>query len=448
MRNYTVSEQQERRVRFTIQNVLKLTDGKWTDTEQTGLGVWVRHSGASRIWLHRYRYANLPYATSLGPVTSLTPQEARTKVVEQRAGLAKGIRPISAKAQARAATAKATKTPDAEGVIAGSFKADAKDYCTFRADWDAKQRHDFEASMRNHVFPTIGDRQTADLKGAELRDALLPHWKPGQTKNSTGPRLVQRVRAVIQFAIDNDDEKRFPDKVNVAAGLLRRLPKHKQGDVAHMRALKWEEMPALYSRLCGWTGSGSGNEADPDGMAGHALRFLIACCSPRAAEVFQMRVGEIKYNQWHVPGDHVKGRVSRIIPLSDEALSVLHAIIPADAKPTDYVFTGKAGGRIGHQRMRRLLAHFGYDYDVHGTRSTVKSWVMDNLKHPLDLPAIEIAADHTIGNAVQESYRDTSLLAHRRILAERYAAFLTGVAYTGRYEASPMSLVVDNSAVA
>ena len=83
---------------------------------------------------------------------------------------------------------------------------------------------------------------------------------------------------------------------------------------------------------------------------------------------------------------------------------------------------------------------------VCGRRS--KSWALDNLKHPLDIPAVELSLDHAIGGKVAETYRDTSLIGHRRILNERWSAFLRGVAYTGLYEVPGLSLVVDNAAVA
>ena len=161
-----------------------------------------------------------------------------------------------------------------------------------------------------------------------------------------------------------------------------------------------------------------------------------------------MRCGELEANLWHVPANRMKGRTARDIPIPEEAMAILHAIIPADAKPTDFVFTGKAGGRIGHQRMRALLKHFGLPYDVHGFRTSFKSWALDNLKHPLDIPAVELAHAHAIGNKVAETYRDIGLVKHRRILNERLVSFLTGMAYTGPYEVPALSLVVDNASAA
>jgi integrase len=169
--------------------------------------------------------------------------------------------------------------------------------------------------------------------------------------------------------------------------------------------------------------------------------------APRAHEVFGMKWGEVKGNQWHVPAKRVKGRTDHIIPLPEEAMAILRDIEPPNAAATDFVFAGAAaGGRINHQAMRLLLRKLGLDDDVHGFRTTYKSWALDNLKHPLDIPAVELALDHAIGNKVGEAYRDTSLISHRRILNERYVAMLTGVAYNGPYEVPALSLVVDNVA--
>ena len=109
----------------------------------------------------------------------------------------------------------------------------------------------------------------------------------------------------------------------------------------------------------------------------------------------------VRHTQWHLPAKRVKGRNDHIIPLPEEAMAILREIEPANTAPTDFVFTGAAaGGRINHQAMRLLLRELGLDYDVHRVRTTFKSWALDNLKHPLDIPAVELALDHAIGGKV------------------------------------------------
>jgi integrase len=266
-------------------------------------------------------------------------------------------------------------------------------------------------------------------------DVILPVWTEN---NDTGTRLCQRLQSALAHAILIDDDGRFKDKGNIAAGLLNRLPTGLRPDVQHMRAANWREMPSLYATLCGM-----------EGMPAKALRVLIVSGAPRAHEVFGMRWGELEGDLWHVPAKRVKGRTDHIIPLPEEAMAILREIEPPNAAPTDYVFAGgAAGGRINHQAMRLLLRELGHDYDVHGFRTTFKSWALDNMKHVLDSQAVELALDHAIGNKVGEAYRDTSLISHRRILNERWSSYVRGVAYTGLFEVPALSLVVDNAAVA
>ncbi len=95
--------------------------------------------------------------------------------------------------------------------------------------------------------------------------------------------------------------------------------------------------------------------------------------------------------------------------------------------------------------MRLLLRALGLDYHVHGFRSTFKSWILDHMKHLLDVLAATLAWITPSATPVGEAYRDTDLISHRRILNKRHCAFLTDVAYTGPFEVPALSLV-DNTA--
>ena len=144
------------------------------------------------------------------------------------------------------------------------------------------------ASFENHIFPTLGKRETANLKPAELVVVILPVWAEN---NDTGTRLCQRIQSGLDHAIKIDGDGRFKGKVNAAAGLLNRLPTGMPPDVQHMRAAQWREIPFVYATLC-----------STKGMPAKALRILIVCGAPRAAEVFKMRWIEITGNQWQGTG--------------------------------------------------------------------------------------------------------------------------------------------------
>ena len=66
------------------------------------------------------------------------------------------------------------------------------------------------ASFENHIFPTLGKRDTATLKPAELVDVILPVLTEN---NDTGTRLCQRLQSVLAHAIKIDDEGRFATRI-------------------------------------------------------------------------------------------------------------------------------------------------------------------------------------------------------------------------------------------
>jgi hypothetical protein len=175
--------------------------------------------------------------------------------------------------------------------------------------------------------------------------------------------------------------------------------------------VQWREIPFVYATLCAI-----------EGMPAKALRMLIVCGAPRAHEVFGMS-SHYRTKRW--PSSTATAPTGR----------PLISCSPAARQ-----------GRINHQAMRLLLRELGSEYDVHGFRKTLKSFCLDNLKHVLDEPAVELAHDHAIGGKVAETYRGTGLVRHRRILNERYVALLT--AWPTPAPTRCLLLVVDNVAAA
>lgn len=392
--------------KFTTSNILTAPIGKHTDQHRDGIGLtlWVRPNG-SRTYLYRWQRDGVPAQVTIGTIQRITLDAARIEMRRLRGIVDAGGNPKS--------------TRSASDL---TFKDDVTAYTKWRADWSAQTKKDFIASFERHVYPQIGERRTETLRPADLVTVLAPIWE-----QETGRRMAQRLQAVIDHAIAADDDKRFETFVNPARGIMVRLPRT-QLIREHRQAMAYDTVPSLYQRL-----------ADDDSMASYALRFLIATCAPRAAEVFAMRWGEVKGAVWNVPAGRegrmkkkVATRTVRDIPLSSEALAILDAIRPDIVDPNAFVFVGDgAGGRIGIHAMRHVLRGMDIEDDVHGFRTSFKSWGLAHMEHPLDKDAIEVAHDRAIGGAVAEVYRDTTLIGHRRILAERWACYLHGRTYTG-----------------
>jgi integrase len=234
--------------------------------------------------------------------------------------------------------------------------------------------------------------------------------------------------------MERDDHDRF--KGNPAARVKKRLPQGVEPVEVGHGSLPWELVPALYSKLTAI-----------NTPASYGLRFLLLCCTPRAAEIVEADWSEIKGDQFGVPAERMKSGKARIIPLCQAALELL-ANLP---NKTGYLFPTKRAGKqvgekfipfAGHMQKDAMLLTLqtalmtdgkkmadpvnGKPIDIHGLRATFSTWVSAHRSTVYDIDAREMALDHAIGDAVVRAYDRADLLDQRRDLAERWAGFVTG----------------------
>jgi hypothetical protein len=94
--------------------------------------------------------------------------------------------------------------------------------------------------------------------------------------------------------------------------------------------------------------------------------------------------------------------------LSDMALSALQRRIHAD---------DVAAGGVGY------LDKDGRPAVVHGLRSLLRDWCAD---HGVDRDLAELMLGHVVARGAEAAYWRSDLLDRRRVVAERYAAWITG----------------------
>jgi integrase len=105
--------------------------------------------------------------------------------------------------------------------------------------------------------------------------------------------------------------------------------------------------------------------------------------------------------------------------LSESALAVLAEV--AEVRTGDIVFWGRAGV-IDSCTLLVLLQRLAPGVTVHGMRSCFRDWCADH-GQPADLA--EMALAHTVGSAVERSYRRSDVLERRRALMQQWARYLT-----------------------
>jgi integrase len=157
-------------------------------------------------------------------------------------------------------------------------------------------------------------------------------------------------------------------------------------------------------------------------MVARCLRFLVLTAT-RNGEARGARWSEIDMDAavWTIAPARMKAGTEHRVPLSDAAADILREL--AALRTGDLVFEGHTRGRpLRDTTLTETLRRLGYNAcSVHGMRSCFRDWCADR-GEPSDLA--EMCLAHTVGNAVERSYRRSDVLERRRLLMQRWANFL------------------------
>jgi integrase len=264
-----------------------------------------------------------------------------------------------------------------------------------------------------YVYPVIGNMPVKKIGGnGDGTDLMLGILEPiWHTKTETAARLRGRIESILDWA----KARGYRDGENPArwrGHLDKLLPaKAKVAPVKHHEALPYTKVPAFMKRL-----------RTMSGTAARALEFTILTAS-RTSEVLEARRSEIDLvsRMWIVPAARMKSRKEHRVALCNSAV----AIIKSMPDGGEYVFPGaKKGKPLSATAMLKVLDRMGEPSVTHGFRSTFSDWASETTHYPREVTEMAIA--HTVGSAVERSYRRGDLLKKRRDLADDWCRYCNG----------------------
>ena len=386
---------------LTVKRVARLTKpGRYRDGAVRGLYLQVM-SASNRSWLLRYALHGQERWLGLGSVETFSLAEARQRAHAARQLLADKIDPLTVRRSERAERSVAAARHKTFRVVAEQYDA------AHGAGWSKKYRANFLASLQRYVYPTIGDLPVSAIDEALVLQVLQPIW---HTRTVTAKRLRRGVAAVMDYAAASG-YRTGENPARWRGHLQHLLPSpEKITQVQHFAALPYAELPAFMSEL----------RAVP-GSAARALEFLILT-AVRTGSVSGATRDEINLDSrsWVLSAARMKAGREHRVPLSQQAVSLLCAL-PRDATGNALFIGSRAGIAIGEAAMRDVLAGLRPGLTVHGFRSTFRTWAEERTSFPSVVA--EQALAHTIGNAVERSYRRTTLYEQRARLMQQWADF-------------------------
>lgn len=279
-----------------------------------------------------------------------------------------------------------------------------------RPTWSSSQT---EGSWRHcfatHVFPVVGDRRVNHITLEDLRGIVGPLWGG---RGSKGYILRQRLDCVMRCAIAHKHRSDNP-----AAELKVLLRKVKREPTHHPSLLHGEVTDAM-------------REVQAAGVD-EAIRLFVVfvvLTAARYSEAAALPWAELNLRSalWTVPADRMKARCRHRVPLSRQAIAVLHRA-RALARSDSAVFVRRGPGvrLVSNHLANRLLRDLelrdenGRFVTLHGFRSTYRVWAMEVDRVSPEIS--EAALAHVNPDQTVRSYARSDLLDARREHMQRWA---------------------------
>jgi integrase len=403
----------------------QLTDGE-------GLYLKLRwNAGQLHSWCFDFRspVTGKRNTIALGDFPHIGLKLARDKAEDMRAQVARGECPAAARDAGKEATktAQANAKRLAQGLpVAGTLRAVAADFMAlkwqespangFKNQWSDIHAAKWWRVLKDHVFPTIGDRMCADLKAADFLRCIAPLDALGRAETALNVRTY--VKQVMDYAV-------VLDLLPANPVYSLRIVVKTRGKRTHYASCT---TPAQVAELMQTIDSAKLATQQRDCILMHALTWQ------RPGNVRSMRWDEIDFAgaTWTIPSANMKRRVDdkekghdHVVPLPTQALEILTRI--KATSESEYVFPIRSGTKnefMTQGATSKTLARIGFAgrMTAHGFRAMART-LLDEV-HGIDPRHLEANLAHGNGEQLGMSYARATYLPQRARAVQVWADYL------------------------
>lgn len=363
--------------------------------DERGLYLRVERSGG-RLWRFRYHHGGKEKLLSLGSYPDVSLKRAREKRDDARKLVADGIDP----------SAQRQKEKLAQTV---TFESIADEWLSLQSNKLAEETQQIlRARLKSYLYPYIGARPITEVTAPELLAALRKTEARG--KHETAHRARALAGRIFRYAIATGRGER-----DISADLKDALAPVESRNFAAVTD------PAKVGKLL----------RAIDGYDGQPVTALALKLAPlvfvrpgelRAAEWSEF---DLKSAEWRIPAVRMKMGELHIVPLSQQALSILRELQPLTSRGR-YVFPSllSRDRPMSENTINAALRRMGYsgeEHTGHGFRS-MASTLLNEQGFPPDI--IELQLAHVERNKVRAAYNKAQRLAERRRMMQAWADYL------------------------
>jgi integrase len=363
--------------------------GKYTDGH--GLFLKVDTSGARR-WVQRIMIRGKRSEIGLGSASLVTLAKAREQALENRKLARAGGDPLQSKRESKA--------------LLTFEEAARKVHKMHEPTWrNAKHGAQFINTLETYTFPRMGKLKVSEVSTSDVLAVLQPIWLE---KPETARRVRQRIGTVMRWAIANGWRQDNP-----ADAIAQALPK--QGNTQkHRKSLPYDKVTEFLDAL---------KDSNAGATTKLALELVILTAS-RSGEVRLAEWSEFDLANaiWTRPAHRMKSKKEHRVPLSARAIELLSEAANLGTGE-GLVFMGTVHGKpLSDMTLSKLTKALSYDVDVHGFRTSFKTWTQERTNTARDVS--EAALAHTVKDKAEAAYARSDFFEKRRKLMEMWASFV------------------------
>lgn len=372
----------------------KLADGG-------GLYLTITPAGG-KLWRYNYRYQGKQKTLSIGqwPVVSL--QEARNAVIEAKRRLKEGQDPSAAKQ---------VESQNTFGTVALAWFERRKN------EWRESYRGFIWWALQKRILPVFGSRRVDSITPIEL-DAFIQ----GLITNG-GLTLAHRVKSLCG-AVFTDAIFSGLCAVNPAMLMRGRLPRI---ETAHQKTiLEPQEIGQLLRKI---------DEAHKTTRFSFSVWYamrMLPLVFVRPGELRLAQWSEISFEDaiWRVPPEKMKMHREHLIPLSRQALKILHEVRGRTGEDVFIFPARKPNTSLCNRAMWDFLGKLGYRETLspHGFRAMARTLLHERLHFSPD--AIEAQLAHRVPDRLGAAYNRAQHLEERIRMMQAWADYLDTLKYT------------------
>ncbi|MCL1916553.1 MAG: integrase arm-type DNA-binding domain-containing protein [Desulfovibrionaceae bacterium] len=366
----------------------KLFDGN-------GLFLFIAPSGA-KSWRLKYRFQGREKLLTLGTYPLLSLKEARESCTDAKKMLSGGIDP-SAEKKIRARSAQITF-----GAVAREWHENQKPVWTDGYARDVLERID------KNIFPYLETRPIGEITPPELLAVLRKIEVRGAVDQAHRVRSICSL--VFRYAIATGRAER-----DTAADLRGALKTRSHTPRAALT--KPDDIGGLLRAIDDFQGT----FVVKCGLQLLALTFL------RPGEIRLGEWGEVDFTEklWRIPAKRMKMRLDLLVPLSRQALDILHNLHEATGDGR-LMFPGLRSPEkaISDAAFIAALRRMGYPKEemcAHGFRAMASTLLNEQGYSP---DVIERQLAHVPKNKIRAAYNRAEYLPERRKMMDEWAEYL------------------------